>query len=135
MDWKDCLKKRIVKDIKVDNYMINSLIKSSNQRTNSQKRLEIDYETANSKISLAYDSLRELLEALAIKQGFKIYNHECYTYFLKEILKESQKAEEFDELRKIRNGLNYYAEEVSLDEAKEILIRLGKLREEIFKLI
>jgi len=135
MDWKDCLKNRIVKDIKVDNYMIDSLIKSSNKRTNSQKRLKIDSETANSKISLAYDALRELLEALAIKHSFKIYNHECYTYFLKEILKESQKADEFDELRKIRNGLNYYAQEVSLEEAKDILIRLGKLREEILELI
>ena len=33
-------------------------------------------ETAVSKISLAYDSVRELLEAWALNAGFKIYNHQ-----------------------------------------------------------
>ena len=100
MDWKDCIKKRIAKAVGIDLDLIESLTKTSYNKLLSEEKLSLDSSTSGSKISLAYDSLRELLEALTIKQGFKIYNHECYAYFLKEILEESIKGDEFDELRK-----------------------------------
>ena len=131
MDFNECLKKRIVKEVKEDRELINSLIKTSQNKLDSEKKLELNEVTSGSKISLLYDSLRELLEALAIKNGYKIYNHECFTYFLKEILNESSKGDEFDELRKIRNSINYYAKDVSVNESKEVLERINKLREDI----
>jgi hypothetical protein len=135
MDFNECLKKRIAKEVNEDKELIASLIKTSQNKSDSEKKLELSEVTSNSKISLLYDSLRELLEALAIKNGYKIYNHECYTHFLKEILNESVKGDEFDELRKIRNSINYYAKDVSLDEAKDVLERIRRLREEIMRLL
>jgi ABC-type Fe3+-citrate transport system substrate-binding protein len=135
MDWNDCLKKRVAKEVKEDIELINSLIKTSQNKLESEEKLELSEITASSKISLLYDSLRELLEALALKNRFKIYNHECYTYFLKEVLNESAKAEEFDELRKVRNSINYYGKEVSIQETKEILKRIKDLRKGISGLI
>ncbi|MFH0906220.1 MAG: hypothetical protein V1824_02700 [archaeon] len=134
MDFKECLKKRIAKEVKEDKELINSLLKTSKNKLESEQKLKLDEITASSKISLIYDSLREILEALAIKSGYKIYNHECYVYFLKEILNESFKADEFDELRKIRNNINYYAQDISIGEAKDVLERIKKLREEILKM-
>ncbi len=135
MDFDECIKKRIAKEVKEDKELISSLIKTSQNKLDSEKKLELSEVTSGSKISLLYDSLRELLEALAIKNGYKIYNHECYTYFLKEILNESIKGAEFDELRKIRNSINYYAKDISVEEAKEVLERIRKLRGEIIKLL
>ena len=135
MDFNDCLKKKIAKEVSEDKELINSLIKTSQNKFDSEKKLELNDVTSSSKISLSYDSLRELLEALAIKNGYKIYNHECYTHFLKEVLNESSKGDEFDELRKIRNSINYYAKDVSVGEAKDILERITKLREDILKLL
>jgi predicted alpha/beta hydrolase family esterase len=135
MDFNECLKKRIAKGVAEDKELIASLIKTSQNKFDSEKKLELTEVTSNSKISLLYDSLRELLEALAIKNGYKIYNHECYTHFLKEILNESIKGDEFDELRKIRNSINYYAKDVTVNEAKDILGRITKLREEILNLL
>jgi len=135
MDFNECLKKRIAKEVKEDKELITSLIKTSQNKFDSNKKLELSEVTSSSKISLLYDSLREILEALAIKKGYKIYNHECYTYFLKEILNESSKGDEFNELRKIRNNINYYAKEASIEEAKEIIQRIKTLREEILRLI
>jgi len=43
----------------------SSLIRSSNNSTESESRLEMSDVTAGSKLSLAYDSLREALGALA----------------------------------------------------------------------
>jgi len=135
MDWFECNKKRIVKEITEDNELIESLKKTSTNKLNSEEKLELDEITSGSKLSLAYDSLRELLEALAIKNRFKIYNHECYTPFLKEILNENEAAEEFDELRKIRNNINYYGKDISLDDTKEVISRIKELREKIFGIL
>ncbi len=135
MDFKDCIKKKIAKEVSEDKELIDSLLKTSQNKLDSESQLELNDVTSSSKISLLYDSLRELLEALAIKNRYKVYNHECYTSFLKEILNESVKGDEFDELRKIRNSINYYAKEVSVSEAKDILERLRKLRGEILELV
>ena len=135
MDFKECLKKSIVKEVKEDRELIASLRKTSKNKLESESNLKLNEVTAGSKISLLYDSLRELLEALAITNGYKIYNHECYACFLKEIVNESIKGDEFDELRKIRNGINYYAKEISVDEAKDVLKRIKNLREEVLTLL
>lgn len=135
MDFSECIKKRIAKKVGKDEELITSLIKTSLNKMDSENKLELDETTSGSKISLLYDSLRELLEALAIKNGYKIYNHECYTYFLKEILNESAKGDEFDELRRIRNSINYYAKDISVEEARKVLERLMEARAEILKLL
>ena len=81
------------------------------------------------KISLLYDALREYLECAALEKGYKIYNHECYTAFLREIMEMSREADIFDELRKARNAINYYGREVDKEEGEEIIKRLKILIE------
>jgi len=135
MDWEECCNKRIAKSVKPDLEMIKSLIKSSENKFLSENQLKMDDITAISKISLAYDSLRELLEALALKRGYKIYNHECYTAFLKEIIEESDKGEDYDEIRKTRNDINYYGKGISLGEARKVIERIKNLRSFVLGLL
>ena len=42
MDWKECWDKRIVKDIKKDEQLISSLIKTSENRLKTEEKIEID---------------------------------------------------------------------------------------------
>jgi len=133
MNWNTCLRQKEAKTIKPDLEMAASLEKTSANKAYSSELLELKEETVASKISLDYDAVRELLEAIALRHGFKIYNHVCYTGFLKEILKQTDLAEEFDELRIIRNDINYYGKNVSIIEAKEVLKRLEKLRVSLLK--
>ena len=135
MDWKECCSRRIAKDIKPDIGMVASLTKSSKNKSDSESKLEMSNTTAGSKLSLAYDSLRELLEALSLKNGFKIYNHECYAAFLKEVMKESYKADEFDEIRKVRNAVNYYGKDITIEEASEIITKIKKLAVSVAELL
>ena len=118
-----------------DEEMAKSLQKTSANKAFSSKELELKQETAASKISLSYDAVRELLEAITLLKGYKIYNHVCYTAFLKEILRANEHTEEFDFLRKIRNDINYYGKEVTLKEAEEILARLEALRKNFLLMI
>jgi hypothetical protein len=135
MDFKECIKKRIAKEIETDINLISSLLKTSQNKLETEMKIELNETTSSSKISLMYDSLREGLEALAIKRGFKIYNHECYTYFLKEILNQSEIGDEFDKLRKIRNQINYYGKDVVIKEAERVIKDLKILRNKILNLI
>jgi len=125
MDWKECLKRRIAKNVKKDLNLIKSTREIAEIKIRSAQALPKEFFIG--KITLMYDALREYLESLALEHGFKIYNHECYTAFLKEILGKSNEADTFDKLRKVRNAINYYGRKVSEEEAKEILKELNEL--------
>ena len=85
MDWRECIKKRIAKSVKVDMNLIKSAREIANIKVKSAEALP--NELFIGKITLLYDALREYLECIALEKSYKIYNHECYTAFLKEILK------------------------------------------------
>jgi len=131
MDWKECNDKKFVKKIRIDTNLIDSLIKSSKKKFESNNMLKLNETTAPTKISIIYESLREVLEALAIKKGFKIYNHECFCSFLYEICQSKVFSTEFDEFRKIRNQINYYGKDIILKEAKIIIDDIVLLRKNI----
>jgi|TARA_Y100000310_G_C20314085_1_gene637585 hypothetical protein len=129
MDWTECIKKKIVKDITKDENLISSLKETAKEKIESADSLDDKYHST--KITIYYEALRENLEILAIKNNFKIYNHECYTPFLKEILNLNEEAELFDELRKIRNGINYYGKKITEEESQIIIENIKKLMEKI----
>ena len=131
IDWKECISKRFVKEAKTDENVINSLVKTSKDKIYSNDKLELDKFTASTKITIVYDSLREILEALAIKKGFKIYNHECFCAFLEEVCQDKFYSQEFDKFRKIRNQINYYGKNIVPDEARIIIKEIFELRRQI----
>ena len=137
MDFSACKKKNLVKQVGIDKNLINSLIKSSLKKLNAQKLLSLNDDTASSKITLIYDAMRELLEALAISKGYKIYNHECYTSFLKEVTKESNLGDTFDKFRRIRNDINYYGKDISAEDSKyvinDMIVFIETLKTKFFK--
>ena len=70
--------------------------------------------------------MRSILEAVSIIKGYKIYSHEAYTYFLQEI-KEDLISVKFDRFRKIRNSINYYGKDISIEETKENISEIKKM--------
>ncbi|MFH1127084.1 MAG: hypothetical protein ABIG84_04255 [archaeon] len=135
MDWTACVNKSLAKKAKTDTNLLISLKKSSAKKLESERLLVLNDTTAASKVSLAYDALREILESLAIKNGYKIYNHECYTAFLKEIMNESAIADKYDRFRKIRNAINYYGKDITPGEAEPVLAEIRELVEKINSLL
>ena len=131
MDWQECKNKKFVKEINVDKNLIKSLIGSSEKKFKTNKRIKIDETTASTKVSIIYEALRGILEALAIKKGFKIYNHECFCSFLYEICNDKIFSLKFDKLRRIRNQINYYGKDISVNEAKNIIKDIALLRQDI----
>ena len=133
MDWRECIKQRIVKEVKKDKNLIVSTREIAEIKIESVGVLPDIYYI--SKISLLYDALREYLESVSLEKGYKIYNHECYSAFLKEILNLPNEADLFDKLRRIRNGINYYGRKVREDEAAQVISDLNSLIKRIKEIL
>ena len=131
MDWEECKDKRLVKEVREDKELIKSLIASSEKKLKTNERIGLDKTTSSTKVSIAYEALREVLEAIAIKNGFKVYNHECFCSFLREVIKDDISSQEFDIFRRMRNQINYYGKDIELEEAKNIIKEITLLRSKI----
>ncbi len=116
IDWRECTVRKLAKPVALDMYLIHSLLESSDANTIVTKSIAQSELSYSSIVVLAYDSLRMLLEGLVLKNGYKIYNHECYVPFLKEILHKEDLAERFNAARLIRDAINYYGRRLKKEE-------------------
>ncbi|MBI3334055.1 hypothetical protein HYZ97_01070 [Candidatus Pacearchaeota archaeon] len=126
MEFQEYIKKGIIRKTSPDKQLAKSLMKQSKQDKIFLDSLEITDLSARKIASNYYDILRSILEAIASLDGYKIYNHEGFTYYLQS--KDEQKlASKFDRLRKIRNNINYYGATMSKEEAEEIKSSVNEL--------
>lgn len=109
------------KKIPVDIIKAKSLLKSAQQAFYSAKKLPLEEGTLKSVFRELYEGLRQYCEALGYIQGYKFASHEVITFFLEDILNERKIAGSFDRYRKIRNGINYYGDDVPLQLIQEVL--------------
>lgn len=120
MDLKECFDKGLIKRTRVDKELIKSLVEMSRIKENAVKSAKIDENSISAYVSLAYDSLREVLEALCISKGYKVLSHVCLGELLNNIFKGFSYAE-FDRMRWIRNSINYYGTKVEFKQGLEII--------------
>ena len=66
-----------------------------------------------------YEGLREYCEAIGYLKGYKFLDHGSIGFFLRDILKEQSLFKKFDRYRKLRNGINYYGNDIDLETVKE----------------
>lgn len=129
MDLYACKKKGMVKSVLPDVNMMQALQKTAKKKQKAASLLPPEYYEV--RFTLLYDALRALLEILALQRGLKIYNHECYTAFLKESIKDSRLGDEFDVLRRVRNGINYYGEELSPEEITSVMEQVQRCLQQV----
>jgi hypothetical protein len=90
----------------------------------------IDGKNISAYVSLAYDALREILEAICISRGYKVLSHICMGEFLRSVIGESD-YKEFDRLRYTRNGINYYGSKVELGQGKDIIAKTFSMKKRL----
>ena len=127
MRFEDFIEQGKVRKGTPDIPKLKSLLETSNNHLLFLKNQIINEISAGSILVTYYEALREIIEAICLKEGYKVYSHEAFTYFLKG-KEEFAVAERFDNLRKLRNSVNYYGERVNIKE-----VEIG--REEIIELI
>ena len=107
-----------------------ALIKMSDNSLMTASKIQINETSAAIVLTVTYESMRELLEAMCLREGYKVYSHEAYTAFLKNI-NDHELAEKFDRFRKLRNGVNYYGDSVSETLAKSTINEITELNKKI----
>jgi uncharacterized protein (UPF0332 family) len=132
MDLDDCYKKNFIKKTRVDKELIKSLIEMSKIKKDSVNNAKIDEINISAYVSMAYDSLRETLEALCILKGYKVTSHICLGELLKTLISDFD-FNSFDRFRYVRNGINYYGTKVDHQQGKEIIMKMFKMRSEMIK--
>ena len=105
MKLKDFIEKGQVRKASKDVLLIKSLIITAENDLKFLEKINIDDISARKIMSNYYDVLRSIVESMSIIEGYKIYSHEAFTYFLKEKGEEII-SEKFDRFRKIRNKRN-----------------------------
>ena len=130
MDLNECLKKGFIKKTKIDKELVKSLIEMSKIKENAVNTAQIDKVNISAYVSLAYDSLREILESLCILNGYKVISHICIGELLKTIIKDFD-YEDFDRVRHIRNGINYYGTKIEFEQGKELIRKIFIIKNKI----
>ncbi len=126
MNFSDFIKKGHVRKASSDMQLVRSLYKNTINDLaylNTQKISEI---SARKVVVNYYDCLRAILEAIASLDGFKVYQHEAFRFFLKEKAEDTASVS-FDRFRKIRNRINYYGQDILIEEAIELVEGMKKL--------
>lgn len=126
MKFQDFIKEGSVRRGSPDKLLAKSLLKTSENDKKFIDSLRIDTTSSRKIMSNYYDILRSILEAVSALEGYKIYSHEAFAHYLKE-KGESVLSMKFDRFRKIRNAINYYGKDISIEETKDNIKEISKM--------
>ncbi len=107
MSWKECVDERIITQSIPDDERSNQMLIMANLRLKFWDKKVAD-EFVVLKVEAYYDIIKELIFAHLYKSGYNCTNHLCLIAYLKEKIKDFDfEIQKIDELRKIRNEINY----------------------------
>jgi len=117
-EFNDFLEQGIVKKVTSNYSLIKSIYNDALKRIEFYKKLKLSEESYKFILENIYDSLRELADAILIKDGYKSYSHEASIIYLKKYGFSMAEINDFDRLRILRNNSKYYGKNVDLEDVK-----------------
>lgn len=69
----------------------------------------------------AYEAVRELIDSILFLEGYKSYSHEASVAYLSQLGFSESQINHVDRLRRKRNGIKYYGEDATSEEAENAL--------------
>ena len=129
--WEECIENNSTVRISSDKERAMSLIETAKERIAIIK--EINESTCNFVFEDYYTSLLELIQSLVLIRGFKVLNHTCLGFYLRDVLKRKDLFLIFDDLRYKRNSLTYYGRKMDFETAKASIEKCKTVMKEIEK--
>ena len=127
MNFEFSLKTGKIKKVTPNKIRASSLFKSASQAIETAKKIPLNPDTSKTILRELYEGMREYCEAMGYLEGYKFLDHESIGFFLRDVLKEIPLFNKFDRYRKLRNGINYYGENIDIETVKEALSEIPKL--------
>jgi hypothetical protein len=108
-----------VRKSSVDRHLAASLLEQAKRRHDYISSRELTEESRDFHLDDAYKVMRTVADAWLALHGYKSYSHEASISFLQEDKGFSAAfIEDFDRLRRLRNGIRYYGKRVSISDAQ-----------------
>ncbi|HLD56758.1 MAG TPA: hypothetical protein VJA47_00525 [archaeon] len=127
MNFKRSVEEGYVRKVYPDRLKAKSLIKASEEAIATATRIKLESDSTKSIVGELYEGLRQYCEAIGYLYGYKFMSHEAITYFIEEVLGDKLDSLVFDRYRKLRNGINYYGNDVQPETVKEALREIHDL--------
>jgi hypothetical protein len=131
--WANCLETCNAKLETPDPAKAKSLTETARARLDFLKQ-PVNEANANFIFEGMYSSLLELLHAHLLRQGYKVENHICVGFYLRDVLKQPKLFRDFDDCRYKRNSLVYYGKQMPLAVAEESIEKLTALLQAVNEL-
>jgi hypothetical protein len=132
--WNECLANNTSLKVSSDKAKATSLLETARQRIIFTEKKNASGQELKFVFEDYYSSLIEILHAILSIRGYKVLNHVCLGYYLKDILKKEQLYKDFDKLRIKRNNITYYGKDIDSKILEEDLQTTKKLIKELEKI-
>lgn len=127
--WNDCLENSTAVDISPNIERAKSLVETAEERLKVIKN--INKRNCNFVFEDYYTSVLELIQAATILNGYKVINHLCLGYYLRDVLKRHDLYLIFNDLRYKRNSLTYYGKRMDFETARVSIEKCRRLIREL----
>lgn len=134
-NWNDCLFSNSSIKITPDKAKAMSLIETADGRICMYTSNDLNEQTANYVFEGYYSSVLELLHAVVLLEGYKVNNHVCLGFFLRDVLDKEDLFLIFDDCRYKRNSLVYYGQKLDFATAIESIKNVNELISKLKKII
>lgn len=115
MSWKECIEEKIITKTVPDEERKDQMLQMANLRLKFWDK-KVPDEFIVLKVEAYYDIIKELLFAQIYNEGYNCTNHLCLIAYLKEKMKDFEfETQKIDELRRIRNDINYRGLKIQKD--------------------
>jgi|TARA_B100002003_G_C13732392_1_gene365911 uncharacterized protein (UPF0332 family) len=132
--WEECIQNNTSLTVSPDNAKANSLIEIAKGRTLFLSKSHREESSINYIFEGYYASVLEILHALLLRKGFKVLNHLCLGYYLRDVLKRTEDYRKFDDIRTKRNALVYYGNKLESNVATEAIETCKKLIDQLLEM-
>ncbi len=105
-DWNECMESGAAIRRSPDVGRARSLLEVAKERLLFAKSAFRG--NCNFVFEACYSSLLEMLHALVLLDGYKVLNHVCIGFYLRDVMKREDLFRIFDDLRYKRNSMIYY---------------------------
>jgi len=115
ISWKECVDQNIITKTTPDEERSLQMLNMANLRLEFWDK-KINDKFVALKVEAYYDIIKELIFAHMYQNGFNCTNHLCLIAYLREKFEDFDfETEKVDELRKLRNEINYRGFSVKKD--------------------
>jgi len=129
--WKECIESTASLKVSPDSAKAKSLVETAQGRIEFLKSTSLAESNANYVFEGYYSSALEMLHALVLQEGYKVSNHICLGYYLRDVLEKDHLFRVFDDCRYKRNSLVYYGRKIDFETAKTTIEKCLRLIKEI----